>query len=56
MYTSFPGVIFLNSSGQTNYPLTLSLDDDDNSLCVSVQVVSPVSYDVKKAEIFTVST
>ncbi|XP_055302590.1 uncharacterized protein LOC129568563 [Sitodiplosis mosellana] len=40
---SLPGVRFLGSEGRTNYPLTLSLDDNDDTLCLSVQVVSQVS-------------
>ncbi|XP_055302606.1 uncharacterized protein LOC129568577 [Sitodiplosis mosellana] len=43
--TSFPGINYLGSEGQTKYPLTMSLDDDDNdhALSLSVQVVSPIS-------------
>ncbi|XP_055308908.1 uncharacterized protein LOC129572832, partial [Sitodiplosis mosellana] len=40
---SFPGVTFLGGEGQTNYPLTISLDDNDNTLSLSVQVVSSLS-------------
>ncbi|XP_031634857.1 uncharacterized protein LOC116348126 [Contarinia nasturtii] len=37
------GVTVLSSRGQTNYPITLSVDDDDNSLSLTAQVVSPIS-------------
>ncbi|XP_055325985.1 uncharacterized protein LOC129579832, partial [Sitodiplosis mosellana] len=40
---SFPGVTYLGSEGRTNYPLTMSLDDNDHALSLSVQVVSPIS-------------
>ncbi|XP_055305078.1 uncharacterized protein LOC129569885, partial [Sitodiplosis mosellana] len=39
----FPGVTFLGVEERTNYPLTLSLDDNDAALCLSVHVVSPMS-------------
>ncbi|XP_055302605.1 uncharacterized protein LOC129568576 [Sitodiplosis mosellana] len=41
--TSLPGVTYLGSEGLTNYPLTISLDDNDDTLTLSVQVVSSMS-------------
>ncbi|XP_031634856.1 uncharacterized protein LOC116348125, partial [Contarinia nasturtii] len=37
------GLRILSNEGRTNYPITLSVDDDDNSLSLSAQVVSPIS-------------
>lgn len=39
----FSGVIFCDGEGRTNHPLSMSLDDNDFSLCLSVQIESPVS-------------
>ncbi|XP_031637802.1 uncharacterized protein LOC116350201, partial [Contarinia nasturtii] len=33
----------ISSEGRTNYPLTLSVDDDDNSLSLTAQVMSSIS-------------
>ncbi|XP_055308628.1 uncharacterized protein LOC129572642, partial [Sitodiplosis mosellana] len=40
---SLQGVTLLGSEGRTNYPLTISLDDNDDALCLTVQVVTPMS-------------
>lgn len=37
------GVTFLNSFGPTNYPMNMSVDDNSNSLCISVQIMSQIS-------------
>ncbi|XP_031639453.1 uncharacterized protein LOC116351487, partial [Contarinia nasturtii] len=37
------GVSVLNGDSKTNYPLSLSVDDDENSLNLSAQVILPVS-------------
>ncbi|XP_055306353.1 uncharacterized protein LOC129570681, partial [Sitodiplosis mosellana] len=43
VFASLPGVTFLGCEGRTNYPLTMSLDDTDDALCLSTQVVSTIS-------------
>ncbi|XP_031640002.1 uncharacterized protein LOC116351985 [Contarinia nasturtii] len=40
---SIPGMSILGSERRTNYPLSLSVDDDDNSLSLTVKVVSSIS-------------
>ncbi|XP_031639927.1 uncharacterized protein LOC116351906, partial [Contarinia nasturtii] len=40
---TIPGISILSSEGRTNYPLNLSVDDDDNSLNLTIKVVSPLS-------------
>ncbi|XP_055301532.1 uncharacterized protein LOC129568042 [Sitodiplosis mosellana] len=40
---SLPGVKFFDREGRTNYPLTMSLDDNDVALHLSVQAFSPMS-------------
>ncbi|XP_031633555.1 uncharacterized protein LOC116347188, partial [Contarinia nasturtii] len=37
------GVNILSSKARTNYPITLSLDDDNNNLSLTAHVVSPLS-------------
>ncbi|XP_031636018.1 uncharacterized protein LOC116348934 [Contarinia nasturtii] len=41
--TPIPGVTFLDSEERTNYPITLSVEDDRDALGVTAQVVSPIS-------------
>ncbi|XP_031624485.1 uncharacterized protein LOC116341514 [Contarinia nasturtii] len=40
---SIPGMSIFSSEGRTNYPLILSIDDDDNLLSLTAQVVSSIS-------------
>ncbi|XP_055326128.1 uncharacterized protein LOC129579960, partial [Sitodiplosis mosellana] len=40
---SLPGVTFVGGTGRTNYPLTLSVEDDGDSLGLTVQVTTPIS-------------
>ncbi|XP_055309885.1 uncharacterized protein LOC129573419 [Sitodiplosis mosellana] len=37
------GITLFDGNGRTNYPLTISLDDNDDALCLTVQVVTPMS-------------
>ncbi|XP_031633911.1 uncharacterized protein LOC116347466 [Contarinia nasturtii] len=41
--TSIDGVTFLGAEGRTNYPITLSVDDDNEALYLTSQVFSPIS-------------
>ncbi|XP_055301536.1 uncharacterized protein LOC129568045 [Sitodiplosis mosellana] len=41
--TSYPGVSLLGGATPAAYPLTMSFDDNDEELCLSVHVLSPVS-------------
>ncbi|XP_031635535.1 uncharacterized protein LOC116348624, partial [Contarinia nasturtii] len=40
---TIPGISILSSGGRTNYPLALSVDDHENSLNLTVKVVSSLS-------------